>query len=58
MGSYRPTLNAEVLESLAMLYLQKQDLSNLSPTQLLEKYIAVYAELKETETTIKETERK
>jgi len=32
---------------LTMLYLEKQDLSDLSPSQLVEKYFAVYAEIRE-----------
>ena len=32
-------------EALAMLYLQKQDLSGLTPKQLLEKYEEAYEEI-------------
>lgn len=31
--------------ALAMLYLEKQDLKGLSPTQLAEKYLQVYKEI-------------
>lgn len=34
-------------EALAMLYLENQDLSDLSPSELFAKYNEVYAEIKE-----------
>lgn len=34
-------------EALAMLYLENQDLSNLTPEQLFDKYIEVYEAIKD-----------
>ena len=34
------------LEALTMLYLQNQDISRMTPVQLLDKYQSVYDELK------------
>lgn len=39
-------LNSEQLEALTMLFLQNQDLSQLTPEQVLDKYYETYEKLK------------
>lgn len=41
------TFPATKLQALAILYLQNQNLSNLTPSQILEKYNLAYKELLE-----------
>lgn len=41
-------LSTAMLEQLALLYLQKQEISSLTPVELLHKYLEVYAMLDET----------
>lgn len=38
------------LEALTMLYMQKQDLTRLTPYQLLDKYYEIYEQLKSYDT--------
>lgn len=41
------------LESLTMLYLRNQDLSNFTPSQIVEEYYKAYEEIKKTNKEIK-----
>ena len=38
--------STNIAHALTMLYLQKKDLSNTSPAELLDEYMKVYAEIK------------